>query len=153
VKLWGSVVRDKTLLSCVQMVADSEANCVHLWNRESLILVIVSRWFSGLLASAIIVTITLSSRGKLRFPAVLPPEILIFSSPQARVTEITWMMGWWVTTHRGVVAQGYESYSYVIFSFPVYIRAGIAQSVQRLTTGWTVPGSHPGGVGYFPHSG
>jgi hypothetical protein len=85
--------RDKTLLSCIQMVADSEENYIHLWTLETLILVTVSRWFSGLLTSTIIVAITLSSRGKLRFPAVLPPEILILSSPEARLTEITWLIG------------------------------------------------------------
>ena len=31
------------------------------------------------------------------------------------------------------------------------IRAGIAQSVQRLATGWTVRGSNPGGGDIFPH--
>ena len=57
------------------------------------ILVSVSRWFSGLLMSAIIVTVTLSSTGKLRFPAVLSPEIFISSSTQTRLTEITWLIG------------------------------------------------------------
>ena len=28
---------------------------------------------------------------------------------------------------------------------------GIAQSVQRLATGWTLRGSNPGGVRGFPH--
>jgi hypothetical protein len=41
---------------------------------------------------------------------------------------------------------------YMDISLSIWLSTGIAQSVERLATGWTVRGSNPGGGRDFPHT-